>query len=157
MLTRRDFLRGLLATAGAAMVARNGILQPTEEVKQVEQDTARPDRTIFDMAQNTWRQDMFQAGYQTAEMFIEGIDGSVYVNTGTLPINFESPVYVDQRTGKLVPLEYIKRPVQNASRYSFFGYIIASETVLVHFNSDTPADQLRPSDVIYTCESWIDA
>ena len=41
MIDRRTFLKGLLSSVTAAAVLRNGVW--------------RPERTVFDMAQNTWR------------------------------------------------------------------------------------------------------
>ena len=41
MLTRRGFLKGFLASVAAAALVKNGVIQP--------------ERRIFDMAANTWR------------------------------------------------------------------------------------------------------
>ena len=49
MLTRRDFLKGMLTLAAATVVNKNGVLRLSEEVET-------SNRTIFDMAQNTWRE-----------------------------------------------------------------------------------------------------
>jgi len=49
MLTRRNFLKGLLSSVAAGALIKNGILQP-------EQVIAEPERRVFDMAANTWRQ-----------------------------------------------------------------------------------------------------
>lgn len=56
MLTRRDFLKGLLTTIAATAIARNGVLRPSEELEA-------PERTIFDMAQNTWREQLVATHY----------------------------------------------------------------------------------------------
>jgi hypothetical protein len=48
MLTRRNFLKGLLSTVATGALVKNGIVQP-------EQVIAEPKRRVFDMAENTWR------------------------------------------------------------------------------------------------------
>jgi hypothetical protein len=48
MLSRRNFLKGLLATVATGALVKNGIVQPERVI-------AEPKRRVFDMAQNTWR------------------------------------------------------------------------------------------------------
>ena len=50
MLTRRDFLKGLLSSVAAGALVKNGVLRP-------EQVIAEPERRVFDMAANTWRRE----------------------------------------------------------------------------------------------------
>ena len=49
MLTRRNFLRGLLSSVAAGALVKNGVLQPGQVI-------AEPERRVFDMAANTWRE-----------------------------------------------------------------------------------------------------
>jgi len=49
MWTRREFLQGLVKTIMAQSILKNGVWQPDDVNAEV------PQRTIFDMAQNTWR------------------------------------------------------------------------------------------------------
>jgi hypothetical protein len=50
-MNRREFLKGLLSFATGAALVRNGIVQP-------EKILATPERTVFDMAANTWRKQL---------------------------------------------------------------------------------------------------
>jgi hypothetical protein len=59
VLTRRNFLRGLLSSLAAAAVAKNGVVQLKEPDYWCGADWAKePDKTsivVFDMAANTWQ------------------------------------------------------------------------------------------------------
>ena len=48
MLTRRNFLKGLLSSVAAGALIRNGIVQPEQVIEE-------PQRRIFDMGAHTYR------------------------------------------------------------------------------------------------------
>lgn len=54
MIDRREFLQRMLGLVATTAITKGGILIPNEEI-------VTPERTIFDMAANTWR-DRYKTG-----------------------------------------------------------------------------------------------